>query len=237
MRRCANPKCKKDLPVAQFSKRKITKRCKDGLAKYCKACDEMQHRFTQSIKSAMMRLFFSARNCADCKESDPVLLECDHVNDDKLTAASGRSIAHLPVSQMAAEMAKCAVVCIFCHHLRTWKTRGSRVAANEGVEWSRQERLRAGSCKICERKVVSENVAAFHFDHLDPEKKLNGVLQLVRHVDKMKEEAAKCQIICAHCHRRKTAADAGWRKLEDFDPEVVAIARQNLSKVFPEFKQ
>ena len=45
------------------------------------------------------------------------------------------------------------------------------------------------------------------FDHLDPKKKTNNVATLMRHtisLDRLKEEIAKCELVCANCHRIRT---------------------------------
>lgn len=43
------------------------------------------------------------------------------------------------------------------------------------------------------------------FDHLDPQKKLKGVGQLVSHSeDAIRAEIAKCEVVCANCHAERT---------------------------------
>jgi hypothetical protein len=86
------------------------------------------------------------------------------------------------------------------------------------------EKLHRGCCLACERKVTPATVVAFDFDHRDPESKLvgkgtlagetGGVGGLVgNHVkaaalDQIKDlldaEMAKCDLLCANCHKRKT---------------------------------
>lgn len=54
-------------------------------------------------------------------------------------------------------------------------------------------------------------------DHLDPKFKLSGVSQLVhntRSLAVIKAELEKCEIVCANCHRRRTAVSQQW-----FNPE------------------
>jgi hypothetical protein len=86
------------------------------------------------------------------------------------------------------------------------------------------EKLRRGCCMTCEREVTPATVVAFDFDHRVPETKLigegtlagksGGVGGLVgNHVkaaaldqikDLLDEEMAKCHLLCANCHKRKT---------------------------------
>lgn len=58
------------------------------------------------------------------------------------------------------------------------------------------------------------------FDHINPAKKLANVSDLIHSGKSLKiiqEEIAKCQVLCANCHRRKTAIQFGW--LKDLMPQ------------------
>jgi len=84
------------------------------------------------------------------------------------------------------------------------------------------EKLRRGCCLKCKRAVTEENVFAFHFDHRDELTKMvgglagkqGGVGGLVGNVVKaaaldkiepiLDAEMAKCDLLCANCHHRKT---------------------------------
>lgn len=51
------------------------------------------------------------------------------------------------------------------------------------------------------------------FDHLESSTKVADVGTTVRrlwNIKKIQEEIDKCQILCANCHRRKTAETQGW---------------------------
>lgn len=51
------------------------------------------------------------------------------------------------------------------------------------------------------------------FDHLDRTTKEDEICAMVKagaSWDKILKEIAKCQILCANCHRRKTAKQLGW---------------------------
>jgi len=49
--------------------------------------------------------------------------------------------------------------------------------------------------------------------HLDPSQKIGGVSQLVhntRSIKVIEEEIKKCEVVCANCHRHRTAKEQGW---------------------------
>ena len=52
------------------------------------------------------------------------------------------------------------------------------------------------------------------FDHIDPTNKSMDVSTMISRgygLDKIKDEATKCQLLCANHHRLKTAEQIGWR--------------------------
>ena len=87
------------------------------------------------------------------------------------------------------------------------------------------EKLRRVHCLQCERPVTAETTVSFEFDHRDPETKMigkgtlaganpGGVAGLVGNCGKaaslakikgvLDAEMAKCDLLCANCHKRKT---------------------------------
>lgn len=67
------------------------------------------------------------------------------------------------------------------------------------------------SCVIC----LEKDIVVLDFDHLDRSIKIDNVSNMVCQGLswlKIEEEIKKCQILCANCHRRKTAKDLNlWR--------------------------
>jgi hypothetical protein len=55
--------------------------------------------------------------CVDCGESDPVVLEFDHLGDKSFTI--GKQFRYMNWEKVLDEMAKCDVVCANCHRRRT----------------------------------------------------------------------------------------------------------------------
>jgi len=64
----------------------------------------------------------SSHPCVDCGESDPVLLEFDHVVDEKICNISVILGARKSINGLLAEIAKCAIRCVNCHRRKTAKT-------------------------------------------------------------------------------------------------------------------
>lgn len=66
-------------------------------------------------------------------------------------------------------------------------------------------------CVVCgERDTV-----VLEFDHVKREDKVLPIGNMRNHLyslEKIKSEIKKCQVLCANCHRRKTATDLGWNK-------------------------
>lgn len=50
------------------------------------------------------------------------------------------------------------------------------------------------------------------FDHRDPAEKVDTIsrLALSASLATITAEIAKCDVLCAHCHRRRTAKQFGW---------------------------
>lgn len=67
-------------------------------------------------------------------------------------------------------------------------------------------------CMDCEE----DDVVVLEFHHLDPSLKVKAVSQLMYETTSLKriqEEIDKCEVICANCHRRRTAREQKWFKL------------------------
>ena len=66
------------------------------------------------------------------------------------------------------------------------------------------------------------------FDHKDPSMKSNEVSRMVRGRPwrVVSEEIDKCDVRCSNCHRRKTARQFGWSKLELQAALTIGAARE-----------
>ena len=79
--------------------------------------------------------YFARHSCVDCGESDPVILEFDHVDEKGEKAFEvARNFAERRWQDVLDEMDKCEVVCANCHRKRTVQRRNS-------LRWARTRQL------------------------------------------------------------------------------------------------
>jgi hypothetical protein len=67
--------------------------------------------------------YFERHPCLDCGETDPVVLEFDHLRDKRFSI--GGHLVRQSWRSILAEIEKCEVVCANCHRRRTARRRGS----------------------------------------------------------------------------------------------------------------
>ena len=119
--------------------------------------------------------------------------------------------------QLLEEAAKCDVVCANCHRLRSrrrhraWlaSRRLSQQPRTQGhrIRWRYHadvlDQLRSVPCADCGGRFAQ---CSMDFDHRDPSTKTARVPALVGRagISRILAEAAKCDIVCANCHRLRT---------------------------------
>jgi len=158
------------------------------------------------------------RPCAECGNTfAPHQMDFDH--RDGTTKAfrltSGGAMLR-PSAALIEEAAKCDVVCANCHRLRTQRRHAARPMAMGGSSrsltrkreaWRAQARLLND---LCDRSCVDcgESFApcAMDFDHRDPSTKRSAVTRMIGRAGtaRILDEVAKCDIVCANCHRLRT---------------------------------
>jgi hypothetical protein len=136
-RRCG--RCGGLKPLAAFAWRR---KAKGQRHNYCRPCHAEYHRehylankqrYIAQAAAAKQALrlerttllieYFEAHPCADCDESDPVVLEFDHLRDKSFDIS--QKIVDYSWERILAEIEKCEVVCASCHRRRTAKRRGA----------------------------------------------------------------------------------------------------------------
>lgn len=131
------------LPIAYAYKSLKNKRLRDT----CRRCDSFKNHYwcdeqptefkTMRLKSHKARVFFRKNlirkriydllhnsGCVDCSETDPVVLEFDHVRGIKKTEISRMIGGTYSWKTIALEISKCVVRCANCHKKRTAKQFG-----------------------------------------------------------------------------------------------------------------
>ena len=68
--------------------------------------------------------FLSTHPCIDCGETDPLLLEFDHVRGQKKVAVSQMVGQGYSIESIQNEIAKCEVRCVSCHRRKTYQQQG-----------------------------------------------------------------------------------------------------------------
>lgn len=133
MKQCTS--CKKKLPLKNFNKNKSTK---DGLHRACRKCKaKYQRRWykkhkkehivrttvarkkARAILLVYLKEYLLSHPCVDCGETDPVVLEFDHVRGKKSFNVSQGYFRSLGLNTLKKEIAKCDVRCANCHRRQT----------------------------------------------------------------------------------------------------------------------
>lgn len=137
MKTCSS--CKAELPLDAFSRSRARA---DGLNRECKKCyatyqrawyanNKKRHYANTRRRSdqvrrdvrAKLKAFLAHHSCIDCGETDPVVLDFDHVKGEKVMAVAHMVTAGRKWSTIEAEIAKCEVRCANCHRRRHAKQR------------------------------------------------------------------------------------------------------------------
>jgi hypothetical protein len=136
-RRCG--RCSQVKPIKEFA---WHRKAKGQRNHYCRACQSVygkahyaanRHRYLdleakrkRARAATRMRFildYFEAHPCVDCGESDPLVLEFDHLRDKRFDI--GSDLPDRNWASILAEIAKCEVVCANCHRRRTAERLGS----------------------------------------------------------------------------------------------------------------
>jgi hypothetical protein len=153
--------------------------------------------------------------CADCAASDPVVLEFDHIGQ-KTASISDLISVTATIRVIDAEIDQCEVVCANCHRRRTaaragWRRGRVDQQSNRGYVSAPVARnlghlyaiLAEAGCVDC----GLQDPIVLEFDHVG--RKRAAVTTLAWHACSLATidaEIRECEIRCANCHRRVTAA-------------------------------
>ena len=90
--------------------------------RYVDQAREQKRRLTRE-RMAYLFEYFTAHPCRDCGETDPIVLEFDHLRDKAFNI--GEALPYRNWESILAEITKCDVVCANCHKRRTVRRSGS----------------------------------------------------------------------------------------------------------------
>lgn len=138
-KRC--PRCSKTKDVNEFHWRNKSKDKRQGWCKSCAIAARVDHyqthraetllvvRQRQMVLRKQLWQLRVGQSCQDCGETDPVVLDFDHVQGTKRWNVSSMVNSGYSWESILGEVKKCEVVCANCHRRRTAKragwTRGS----------------------------------------------------------------------------------------------------------------
>jgi hypothetical protein len=65
--------------------------------------------------------YYKTHGCIDCGETDPIVLEFDHVTGDNVSNIAFMVHSNTSISTLVEEIEKCVVRCANCHRRKTAK--------------------------------------------------------------------------------------------------------------------
>lgn len=141
MRRCG--RCHREKPLEEFAWRRKAHGQLDTYCRPCRAAYKQEHyrahrqryidaaakrkRRVVAERVAFLVAYLRENPCVDCGETDPVVLEFDHLRDKKFSISKGLHDRNW--QSVLDEIAKCEVVCANCHRRRTARRGGFARAA------------------------------------------------------------------------------------------------------------
>ena len=108
----------------------IEKRREASRRHYAKHRDKVIAKAKVNSKVAKSRIrayinnHLKANPCVDCGEADIIVLEFDHIGDDKHFSISDATRHGYSITKIKNEIAKCEVRCANCHRKKTYERGG-----------------------------------------------------------------------------------------------------------------
>jgi hypothetical protein len=212
-------RCKNERENSCFSPDKKTT---DKLASWCKICfsEYRKERYSKNIELSRQNTnnrraerikwlqdLKKSKPCLDCNNIyEPYCMDFDHVPErgQKVQSVSRMVLSNSPKEKILEEIQKCDLVCVLCHNKRSYNRLISKLVPSKkhrpNVELI--QKFKNKPCADCGKQYDYYNM---QLDHIDPSTKLYNICQLRnRNFDILQKELAKCQVLCALCHRKKS---------------------------------
>ncbi|MDX6582796.1 MAG: hypothetical protein QOI10_1980 [Solirubrobacterales bacterium] len=216
-------KCRRELPIDRFNRHPTHGHqhwCRDCFRAYFQARGNL-HRSQTSAARVRRRTagrqfiadYLTHHACADCAESDSVVLEFDHTQQ-KQASVSALVAAGWSIKRLKQEITLCDVVCVNCHRRRTarrgssWRTDPWALDKKAHLLPGERRNMELIRDTLCAFKCVDcglRDLLVLEFDHVGP--KRGNVIEMARRgcsLMNLERELAMCEIRCANCHRRRT---------------------------------
>ena len=187
--------------------------CRSNKETWCSDCKSEYNQAYRLRKVGENRSKFLAakdRPCARCgRQYPPVAMDFDHLRD-KRRGCDPASLLGKGVSwaRLQKEIDKCRVLCANCHRVVTYVDK-KRYRPTELAGLI--DELKAAPCSSCGEIFPSP---AMDFDHRDPSTKKFAIARYraysLNFKQSLLDEVAKCDLLCAVCHRLKTATTRNW---------------------------
>jgi transposase-like protein len=225
LRRCG--RCRLELPLESFNRLGDGHQwwCRTCFAAYFRARGDVHRDQSKAAKHTRVRAarahvleYLTAHPCVDCGESDPIVLEFDHIGE-KAAGLAALVSDGVPLKIIDAEIARCEVVCASCHRRRTarqvrWRRSDAAELSRRPYPTARVGRNFAHLGTILARTPCvdcgAHDPLILEFDHVGP--KVANVTRLAwagASLATIDAEIERCQVRCANCHRRITAQRGG----------------------------
>lgn len=137
------------------------------------------------------------RGCQRCGVTDPAVLDFHHRDPVEKEQAVGEMVTYgHGRASLKAEMEKCDVVCANCHR-RLHHT----APESDARQWVYDYKREAEGCVNC----GFNDPASLEFHHVEGQKRASVARMLAngRPLERIEAEVAKCDLLCANCHRRE----------------------------------
>jgi hypothetical protein len=125
--------CRELKSEDDFAWQRIAENTRDSYCRSCRAAYKQMHYAANKarykgnasaytwrmalLRTAWLFDYFTTHPCTDCGESDPLVLEFDHLGDKRFSISIG--MRKKSWDAVLAEIEKCEVVCANCHRKRT----------------------------------------------------------------------------------------------------------------------
>jgi hypothetical protein len=159
---------------------------------------------TKALNRSAVKALKEGVPCMDCGGIYPAhCMDFDHVYGAK----KGKQLSFLygcAQTSVLLEVAKCDLVCACCHRVRTDNRRPPPTSRNNRKRQMFRDAilaLKSQPCIDCGKLV---DPRAMEFDHVRGVKTANISGMSAFPWDRVLDELAKCDLVCANCHRDRT---------------------------------